>query len=255
MGKESVLGTVRHDEVIFEAMHPAQRCTPSSVASHAMYERATPLAEHVPGGVLDMRGCRYEAVDDRRTRVTGFRFVPDGEYRVKVEGAGKVGERYLAIAGFRDPDMCRRVDEVVAWARAKVEERYGRDGYELYYHVYGRNAILNGMEPASNSTPHELAVVVEGVARSDDLARAVTAMGTRQMFYARLPGVKGTAGIAALMSDEIVRARPAYEWTINHLMPVESPLELFSLHLVRVDPKGAFALEVTADRASSGRGE
>lgn len=237
MGKESVLGVVRPDEVVFEPMHPAQRCTPASVASHAMYERATPFAEHLPGGVLDMRGCRYEALDARRTRVTGFSFARDAQYRVKIEGAGRVGERYLAIVGFRDPDVCGRIDAVIAWARGKVEERYGRGGYQLFYHVYGRNGVLREMEPL-DAVAHELAVVVEGVAPSAELAHAVTAMGARQMFYARLPGVRGTAGTAALMSDEVLRARPAYEWTINHTVPVDDPLELFEIRLLRVGPRG-----------------
>lgn len=59
-------------------------------------------------------------------------------------------------------------------------------------------------------------------------------MGARQMFYARLPGVKGTAGTAALMSDEVLHARPAYEWTVNHALSVQDPSELFRLHLTTV---------------------
>lgn len=233
MGKESVLGTVRPGEVIVEPMHPAQRCTPLSVASHAMYERATPFFEHVPGGVLDMRSCRYEAVDDRRCRVTGFSFRPGFAPRVKLEGAGKRGERCLAIVGFRDPDTVARIDEVLAWAREKVEARFGREGYELHYHVYGRNGVMGDLEVADRLA-HELCVIVEGVAPDRRTAAELTAMGARQMFYARLPGVKGTAGTAALMSDEVLYARPAYEWTINHVLPVQDPSELFRLHLVTV---------------------
>jgi len=233
MGKESVLGRVRPSEVIVEPMHPAQRCTPASVASHAMYERATPYFEHVPGGTLDMRGCRYEALDSRRCRVTGFAFRPDSVTKVKLEGAGKVGERCLAIVGFRDPDTIARIDQVIDWARQKVEERFGTSGYELHYHVYGRSGVMGRLEPLSQ-VAHELCVVVEGVAPTREMAHEITAMGSRQMFYARLPGVKGTAGTAALMSDEVLPARAAYEWTINHLIPVRDPSELFRLHLITV---------------------
>ncbi|MFO7172092.1 MAG: acyclic terpene utilization AtuA family protein [Bacillota bacterium] len=235
MGKESVLGIVREGEVVLEPMHPGQRCTPASVASHAMYERATPYFERVPGGVLDMRGCVYEALDDRRTRVTGFTFQPSDCYSVKLEGAGKVGERCLAVVGLRDPTTIARIDEVIAWARSKVEARFGREGYQLFYHVYGRNGVMQELEP--RPVPgHELAVIVEGVAPTLALAREVTAMGARQMFYARLPDVRGTAGTAALMSDEVLVARPAYEWTLNHALPVDDPLELFQIHLITVEP-------------------
>src|SRR5207244_10063538 len=99
MGKESIIGTVPSDAVSVTAMHPGQRCTVASVASHAMYERANPFFEHVAGGALDMTHCRYEQVDERTTRVTGFAFRRDPVYRIKLEGAGKVGERAVAIAG------------------------------------------------------------------------------------------------------------------------------------------------------------
>ncbi len=59
-GKESVIGEVSMQDVKVTAMHPEQRCTVASVAGHAMYERADPYYEHVAGGVLDMRQCRYE---------------------------------------------------------------------------------------------------------------------------------------------------------------------------------------------------
>ena len=68
MGKETVLGRIESDAVTLTAMHPGQRCTPASVASHAMYERASPYFEHVAGGCVDMTDCRYEAVDERTTR-------------------------------------------------------------------------------------------------------------------------------------------------------------------------------------------
>src|SRR5438552_1675212 len=57
MGKESIIGTVTPDAVSVTAMHPGQRCTVASVASHAMYERANPFFEHVAGGALDMTHC------------------------------------------------------------------------------------------------------------------------------------------------------------------------------------------------------
>lgn len=233
MGKESILGCVRPGEVIVEPMHPQQRCTPASVASHAMYERATPFAERVAGGTLDMRHCRYEAVDERRCRVTGFAFRPDSVTKIKLEGAGRVGERCLSIVGFRDPDTVARIDQVIAWARQKVRDRFGDNGYELHYHIYGRNGVMGDLEVLGRSC-HELCVVVEGVAPTAEKAHEITAMGSRQMFYARLPNVKGTAGTAALMSDEVLRARPAYEWTLNHVIAVQDPSELFRLHLTTV---------------------
>ena len=51
--------------------------------------------------------------------------------------------------------------------------------------------------------------------------------GTRQMFYARLPDVKGSAGGVAFAIDEVLRASPAHRWTLNHTLRCEHPMELF----------------------------
>ena len=230
MGKESVLGTATAEAVFVSAMHPGQRCTPASVAGHAMYERASPLLQAEPGGVLDLAECVYVQHDPRTTRVTGFRFHPDAVYRVKLEGAGRVGERALSIAGIRDPYTIAHVDAVIAWARGKVEEAWGPPGdrYQLHYHVYGRDGVMGPWEPAPRPA-HELCLVVEAVADRWEDAEVICALGTRNLFYARLPEVRGTAGTAALMMDEVLRGKPGYEWTLNHVVAVRDPLELFTI--------------------------
>jgi hypothetical protein len=233
-GKESVMGEITHDDVKVTAMLPEQRCTIASVAAHAMYERSNPFYEHFLGGHIDMRHCVYEQFDERTTRVTGPRFVPADELRVKLEGAGKVGERYVGMVGVRDPYTISRIDEVIAWARNAVRERFGEDGYELTYTVYGRNGVMGDLEPVRHAA-HELCIVVQGVAPTREMAEEVCMTGSRQMFYARLPNVKGTAGGVAFALDEVMPASAAYRWTLNHTMRIRDPLELFPLHLVEIE--------------------
>jgi hypothetical protein len=230
-GKETVLGEIRDGAVWVTAMHPEQRCTIASVAGHAMYERSNPFFEHVAGGRLDMTECRYEQVSERTTRVTGATFQPSSPMRVKLEGAGKVGERFVGIAGIRDPYTIAHVDQVIAWARAQVEERFGTEGYELHYTVYGRDGVMGRHEPLRATPGHELCILVQGVAPDREMAEEVCMTGTRQMFYARLPEVKGTAGSVAFALDEVMPASPGYRWTVNHTMAVRDGLELFPLHL------------------------
>jgi len=233
-GKETVLGKVTRDAVEVTAMHPAQRCTVASVAGHAMYERSNPYYEHVAGGTLDMAECAYEQIAEKTTRITGARFLPAGEFRVKLEGAGKVGERFVGMVGIRDPYTIANVDSVIAWARDKVRERFGESGYELHYTVYGRDGIMGALEPNRDRPAHELCILVQGVAPTVEMAEELTMIGTRQMFYARLPEVKGSAGSVAFALDEVLRASPAYRWTLNHTMRCEHPLELFPTRVVTV---------------------
>jgi len=230
-GKETVMGEITHEDVKVTAMDPGQRCTVASVAGHAMYERSNPYQEFVAGGMLDMTHCRYEQFDERTTRITGPRFVPADVTRVKLEGSGKVGERYVGLCGIRDPYSIANVDRMIEWARSQVRDRFGEQGYELHYNVYGRDGIMGELEPMRDRPGHELCVFVQGVAPTKAVAEEVAMTGLRQMFYARLPDVKGTAGSVAFPLDEVLHASPAYRWTLNHTVAVHDPMELFRTHM------------------------
>lgn len=231
-GKETVMGTISQEDVQVTAMHPEQRCTIASVSGHAMYERSNPYEEFFAGGQLDMTHCHYEQLDERTTRITGSRFLPSQKTRVKLEGAGKVGERYVGLCGIRDPYTVANVDRVIGWARDQVRARFGETGYELHYNVYGRDGVMGDLEPLRDKPGHELCVMVQGIAPTREMAEELTMIGLRQMFYARLPDVKGTAGSVAFPLDEVLHASPAYRWTLNHTVEVEDPMELFPTHIV-----------------------
>jgi hypothetical protein len=74
------------DGFTVEPPNPAIRCTPQSVAAHALYENADPYHLVESGGVLDTSGAKYEAVGERAVRVTGSRFTPSKKYTVRIEG-------------------------------------------------------------------------------------------------------------------------------------------------------------------------
>lgn len=121
MGKETILGTAFADRITVTPMHPGQRCTPASLAGHAMYERNDPYREEVAGGEIDMSQAAYRQLDDITTEVRGMRFHPASDYWIKIEGAGKVGERCYVMVGVRDPQTIAHIDRAIAWAREKVE--------------------------------------------------------------------------------------------------------------------------------------
>lgn len=228
--KETVLGEISQHDVSVTAMNPEQSCTVASVAGHAMYERANPFHEYVAGGMLDMTNCHYVQKNKKTTTVTGMSFEKAQEFRVKLEGSGKIGERYVGMAGVRDPYTIKNIDKVIQWARDQVVEKFGPDGWELYYNVFGRNGIMGDMEPLKDYPSHELMIVVQGVAPTKEMAEEVAMTGTRQLFYARLPEVKGTAGGVSFVFDEVMAASPAHTWTVNHTMAVDDPMELFPIH-------------------------
>jgi hypothetical protein len=202
-----------------------------------MYERNDRFTEHVAGGVVDMSNCTYEQVDERTTRASGAVFRADPVVKVKIEGAGMVGHRRLAVVGIRDPYTVGLIADAIRWSQGKVEERFGPAGehYEVYFHRYGDNGVMKDLEPPTNSQARELCVIVEALAPEPKQAEEIAALAARNLFYARLPQVKGTAGTAALMSDEILIGEPGYVWTLNHVLPVADATELFSTNFDTVD--------------------
>lgn len=230
MGKETVIGTISQDDIVITACHPGQRVTVASAAGHSMYERANPFFEHALGGTLDMSDCRYEQADERSCRITGARWLPDAAPKVKLEGARKVGERYMGIVAVRDPHVIRTIDAAIAWCREAVRQRFGNEGHELHFHVFGRNGVLKELEPVRNGAPHELCIVVEGLAATDAAALKLTDFAVRMFFLARIPGAKGSSGLAAT-TKETMRSSPGYVWTVNHVVAVDDPMALFPVHI------------------------
>lgn len=230
MGKEAIVGTISQEDIRITPYHPDQRCTIASVAGHSMYERETPYYEHTLGGLLDMTDCRYEQSDPRTARITGAKWVPAQELRVKIEGAKKLGERYMGFVALRDPHVVKNVDQAIEWCRTAVANRFGKEQYELFFHVFGKNGVLKELEPVKESRAHELAIVVEGLAATDALAEKITDFATRMFFLLRIPGVKGTAGSAAT-SKKTMKSSPGYVWNVNHTVPIDDPMELFPVHM------------------------
>lgn len=231
MGKETVIGTISHEDIKLTPYHPDQRCTVASAGAHSMYERESPFYEYAVGGMLDVRECEFEQFDERTCRISGAKWVPSKELRVKIEGARKVGERYIAVAAIRDPYLVQRIDEVIRWSRESVAENFGPVGYQLHYHVFGKNGVLQEMEPVKEIRSHELCIVVEVVAPTGQMAKEIADFATRMMFLVRIPGVQGTAGAAAFVEKKPMRATQSYEWSMNHTVPVDDPMELFPVHL------------------------
>ena len=241
--KESIIGTVYDDHFTIEPMHPDQQATPHSVAAHSMYERTNPFVQALPGGILDMHASRYEAETDRICRVSGSVFVPspDGSYKVKLEGAGEAGHRVYNLVGVRDTRAIANMDQILVDTRKKVSEIIGphRDkDYELFFHVYGKDAIMKANEPVKVTQSHEVAIVIEVISNDIDLATSVSKCAKFRFFYMSYPGqMNSSGGAVALLTDEpLYPKNKCYKWTVDHLITLTDPLdpEIFRFHFETV---------------------
>lgn len=241
--KESIIATVYADGFSIEPMHPDQSATPHSVAAHSMYERTNPFEQGVPGGLLDMYQCSYDALTTRICKVSGSRFIPaaDGRYKVKLEGAGYVGERVYHMVGIRDPRAITHLDGILADTRAKVIEIIGpqrTQDYQLFFHAFGKNAIMQAHEPVRVTAAHEVGIIIEVVSPDLELATAVAKCAKFRLFYMSYEGqMNSSGGSVALLTDEPLYPRNAcYQWTIDHLLTLDNPLdpEIFRFHFETV---------------------
>jgi hypothetical protein len=219
-----------------EPPNPEYCCTPVSVASHMLYENASAYELIEPSGVLVSAGATYKAVDSRRVRVEGSRFKPAQTYTVKLEGAAFVGHKCVIIGGVRDPVILRQLDSWLEGMRQKICERfqsiYGdeiNDKYQLLFRVYGRDAVMGELEP-NPVVGHEVGVVIEIVADTEDLTRSLASAAGHIAVHYPVPEWSGLiTGLAYPNSPAEMYVGPVYEFSMNHIVEPESYRDIFSI--------------------------
>ena len=230
-GSDCMMGVLRHDHFLLHPLDPARACTVASVAAHTLYEKSDPFHLPGPGGVLDLTGTRFEQVDARTVRVSGSRHVP-GAYAVKLEGAARVGYRTISIAGVRDPVFIRQVESIVEAVRARIADNFSDihpDSYSLLFRLYGRDGVMGALEPRPDAGVHELGIVIEAVAPTQQLADTICGFARSTMLHYGYPGRVSTAGnLAFPYSPSDLKAGEVYRFSVYHLLPVDDPPQLLS---------------------------
>jgi hypothetical protein len=232
---DCMFGIIRDDHFIIYPPDPELRCTTVSVAAHTLYENAHPYLTREPSGTLITTECRYEAVDERSVKVTGSQFEVAPEYTIKLEAAELVGYHTVSMAGIRDPFITRDIDNWLAKVRAtaekKVKEERGLDpsDYLVNFRVYGHNAVMGLLEPVKTPA-HELGIVFEAFAATQDLATAVCVTARYVALHHWVPQWTGqVTNLAIPHSPPEMERGPAYRFTMHHAVVPETPTEMFRL--------------------------
>ena len=229
--REALLGTLTSDSLLLEPMMPSQIATPFSVTAEIFYERRNPFFQPGPGGQLDLRQIHIEQASPRAVRLTGARYEVSPLYKVKLEGSGRVGARSLSIVGVRDPRMVERIDAVIESIRSRIHSRYSHlatGTYAVHFHQYGKNALMGSLEPET-STPRELGILIEVLAADQATADEIAVFARRAHFLSKYEGQKATAGSASFTPDEFLQGVPAYRWTMDHLLTIADPGQVFPI--------------------------
>ena len=125
--------------------------------------------------------------------MTGSRHHDAGRRSLKLEGASVVGYRSTFIGGIRDPILIGQIDEFLTGVRRAVSGIHPEltDGTaQLHFHVYGQDGVMGELEP-SRAVPHEIGVLGEVTAPTQDKAKAIATITRVAVLQPQLPGSDG----------------------------------------------------------------
>ena len=238
-GSDCMMGTLDETGFLLETLNPARICTVTSVAAHTLYEKSDPYHLPGPGGELDLTGTSFDQIDPARVRVSGSRFVPSDGYFVKLEAARVVGYRTVSIAGVRAPDFIAQLDSILDGVRARVFDNFPEmetGDATLIFRVYGRDGVMGPLEPARDRVSHELGLVIEAVADTQDRANTICSFARSTMLHFGYPGRVSTAGnLAFPYSPSDFKAGAVYGFSLYHLVRVPDPVAPFPFHMSNLE--------------------
>lgn len=240
---DCILVTMRKDHFLVEPMNPQLRHTTLSVAAHALYENPSPYHLYEPGGMLDLTNASYEQYNERTVKVSGSKFVRSRKYYVKLESAALIGYRTITIMGTRDPVLIGQIDDYLGivrnTVRGKVSDAFkgkvSDSDYILNFRVYGQHAVMGDWEPVRETRSHELGIVIEVIARDQELSKAILALARTFTLHNHFPGRLCIAGnMAVAFSPSDIPMGPVYRFNMDHLVEVDDPCEMFEVETVAI---------------------
>ena len=244
MGKGVITAVVRPDELIISVVGAGLRCTPQSIAAHSLYENADPYLHRECSGTLDLTDSVYEQLSDGKSvRVTGSAFPAAGDYTVKLEGAELAGHQTIMIGGVRDPLILKQLDSwlghIQDYIHRSVAEvlkgQVTRDEYTLTFRQYGRNGVMGPLEPEPDRIPHEVGILVEATAPTQELATKIVKLSRQPLLHAPIPEWKGAiTGFACAHNPAEIERGPVWRFNLNHVAVPRSRAEMFRTELLTI---------------------
>ncbi len=220
-------------------MAKTSRATPHTVSAHMLYENNDPFILHEPGGHLDVTDAKYKALDDRRVRVNGAKWVRSPHYCVKLEAAVLVGYQVASIVLLRDP---RYVENAEIWAQ-EIEEKCSEKAadrlgltfadFEIELRLIGKNASFGALE-TGRITPNEIGVLGIVTAATPALAMEISKMLNPYLLHHPLTPDEEQPTFAFPFSPPEMDRGAIYAFCLNHVLELENPMDAFQLEILSI---------------------
>lgn len=221
-----------------EPMAMAAAATPYTVSAHMLYENSDPYILYEPGGHLDVTGSDYRALDGRRVRVEGSKWVP-GRYTVKLEGARVVGYQSVGLAVIRDRHYVRHAREwaadIEARVAAKIEARMGlKPGdFAVELRLIGMDSVLGGLENRRD-LPVEVGILGILTCPTPEQAAEAAKILNPYLLHHPLTEDEPMPTFAFPFSPAEMQRGALYEFCLNHVMELDDPMAAFRLDVHEV---------------------
>lgn len=236
---------VEFDEKGFtvEPMAENAACTPHSVSAHMLYENSDPFRLYEPGGYLDVTKARYTALDDRRVRVEGSKWV-SGPYTVKLEAARIAGYQTTILAILRNSHYVQNaqawVDRLTGFLTSEIQTRMKLSGdeYSLEFRLVGANGALGSLETQIGD-PVEIGVLGIVTAHSQAIASEIGKLINPFVLHYPLTDDEELPTFAFPYSPATTDRGALYEFALNHTLWLDDPMEVFRLEISKIDTEMA----------------
>lgn len=212
------------------------KATPHTVSAHMLYENSDPFILHEPGGYLDVSKAKYQPLNDTSVRVTGSEWVPSERYTVKLEGARGAGFQTVTMALLRDERYVQNAqiwaDDIVGKCSAKVVDRLHlkSDAFSIEIRLLGHSASFGALE-TKQITPTEICAMGIVTAKTESLSQEIAKLLNPYLLHHPLTQEEEVPTFAFLFSPPEMPRGEVFEFTLNHVLQLENPMDAFRLEV------------------------
>lgn len=216
------------------------RATPHTVSAHMLYENSNPFILYEPGGQLDVSNAQYEALDEKRVRSTGAKWIASENYNVKLEGSRITGHQVMIMSLIRHKHYIDNIDrwtnDILDKASAKTMDRLqlSEDGFSIEIRMIGKNATMGHLETQEHN-PAEIGVMGIVTAKDPDKAMEIAKILNPYLLHHPLTKEEEVPTFAFPFSPAEIVLGPKYEFGLNHVMELDDPMDAFELDIVEID--------------------
>jgi hypothetical protein len=239
---------VSNDGIEVEPLRDEVRCTPFSVSSVQLHEVSDPFTMVEPGVIVDLTNAKYEAITDRRVRVTGGTATPS-EYTIKLEGVEQAGHRRAFMFAVNDPTI---LDDLDMWQHSVDGDIAGRiheilgpsaeGAWSLDVRIFGRDGIMGKHEPVKRFEGHEALVLVECLADTVEQVDVVADVADYAYMHAKSRHWQGGTTMAWPFTKSNFDLGPAYRFNVHHVIAGIEPTDLARIEYAQLGASASDAL-------------